>query len=585
MRGRKKVIIIIITIIILLLLAGGTFAFLFLKTDLFKSPQQMFYKYALQDIDEIKQMITSQDSLDEQKNYITNGNVKVSFEEESLKLFNNFQITEEGKSDVLNQKSVYNVNLKYGDEDIITTEVLKKDNLYGITSKEVLNGGYIIAEDNNLRELAAELGVENANILPNSISDIFNFDINSIDINPYLNIIYNNISKENFSKEKDMSILYNQANVTVDSYKLNLTQGDINNLKNLLLNQLKEDQNVLNILGVSREDIDKIQANTNNTTINNTKNYEIIMYIRNDKVIRYNINSIENNSTVNNIVVDIDGTNNFNITINNNINESRVELKMTNQSGVSQQTYQININLYNKELQVFNLQIWITNALKGNGETNEITINLQDIVNFVISINKEYTEEQLEIPDLTKEGNFVINEQSSENINKLNESLQKEIISIIRKKLISIVIGEGTDTQNPTQQGDESQENIPTDNEQSNNNQVGNNQPNDDNSQAQVIDKDVFNVGIQSFEGEQENANIQAAISKVMQSNSQYADKKIGIILKTREKTYEIPGEQLTREIEVALREAFDITKVHIIKAQYDNEGYINMLEISEKID
>lgn len=585
MRGRKKVIIIIITIIILLLLAGGTFAFLFLKTDLFKSPQQMFYKYALQNIDEIKQMITSQDSLDEQKNYITNGNVKVSFEEESLKLFNNFQITEEGKSDVLNQKSVYNVNLKYGDEDIIATEVLKKDNLYGITSKEVLNGGYIIAEDNNLRELAAELGVENANILPNSISDIFNFDINSIDINPYLNIIYNNISKENFSKEKDMSILYNQANVTVDSYKLNLTQGDINNLKNLLLNQLKEDQNVLNILGVSREDIDKIQANTNNTTINNTKNYEIIMYIRNDKVIRYNINSIENNSTVNNIVVDIDGTNNFNITINNNINESRVELKMTNQSGVSQQTYQININLYNKELQVFNLQIWITNALKGNGETNEITINLQDIVNFVISINKEYTEEQLEIPDLTKEGNFVINEQSSENINKLNESLQKEIISIIRKKLISIVIGEGTDTQNPTQQGDESQENIPTDNEQSNNNQVGNNQPNDDNSQAQVIDKDVFNVGIQSFEGEQENANIQAAISKVMQSNSQYADKKIGIILKTREKTYEIPGEQLTREIEVALREAFDITKVHIIKAQYDNEGYINMLEISEKID
>lgn len=585
MRGRKKVIIIIITIIILLLLAGGTFAFLFLKTDLFKSPQQMFYKYALQNIDEIKQMITSQDSLDEQKNYITNGNVKVSFEEESLKLFNNFQITEEGKSDVLNQKSVYNVNLKYGDEDIITTEVLKKDNLYGITSKEVLNGGYVIAEDNNLRELAAELGVENANILPNSISDIFNFDINSIDINPYLNIIYNNISKENFSKEKDMSILYNQANVTVDSYKLNLTQGDINNLKNLLLNQLKEDQNVLNILGVSREDIDKIQANTNNTTINNTKNYEIIMYIRNDKVIRYNINSIENNSTVNNIVVDIDGTNNFNITINNNINESRVELKMTNQSGVSQQTYQININLYNKELQVFNLQIWITNALKGNGETNEITINLQDIVNFVISINKEYTEEQLEIPDLTKEGNFVINEQSSENINKLNESLQKEIISIIRKKLISIVIGEGTDTQNPTQQGDESQENIPTDNEQSNNNQVGNNQPNDDNSQAQVIDKDVFNVGIQSFEGEQENANIQAAISKVMQSNSQYADKKIGIILKTREKTYEIPGEQLTREIEVALREAFDITKVHTIKAQYDNEGYINMLEISEKID
>ena len=114
---------------------------------------------------------------------------------------------------------------------------------------------------------------------------------------------------------------------------------------------------------------------------------------------------------------------------------------------------------------------------------------------------------------------------------------------------------------------------------------MGNNQPNDDNSQAQVIDKDVFNVGIQSFEGEQENANIQAAISKVMQSNSQYADKKIGIILKTREKTYEIPGEQLTREIEVALREAFDITKVHIIKAQYDNEGYINMLEISEKID
>ena len=79
MRGRKKVIIIIITIIILLLLAGGTFAFLFLKTDLFKSPQQMFYKYALQNIDEIKQMITSQDSLDEQKNYITNGNVKGIF--------------------------------------------------------------------------------------------------------------------------------------------------------------------------------------------------------------------------------------------------------------------------------------------------------------------------------------------------------------------------------------------------------------------------------------------------------------------------------------------------------------------------
>lgn len=45
MRRKNKILAIIIIIILVLLLSGGAFAYIYLRTDLVKNPQEMFYRY------------------------------------------------------------------------------------------------------------------------------------------------------------------------------------------------------------------------------------------------------------------------------------------------------------------------------------------------------------------------------------------------------------------------------------------------------------------------------------------------------------------------------------------------------------
>ena len=84
----KKNKILVITIIVFLILAitGGAFAYLYVKTDIFKSGKELFGKYFSQEIDRIQKMtdfetISVYQNLNNENKYESITNVKTTYSE------------------------------------------------------------------------------------------------------------------------------------------------------------------------------------------------------------------------------------------------------------------------------------------------------------------------------------------------------------------------------------------------------------------------------------------------------------------------------------------------------------------------
>lgn len=277
----KKILIPIIIVLVIVLIAGGVFAYMYFGTDTFRSNKELFGKYLMQN-EEILDNIDFSDLNTykaKQKNveYRGEGSIKAnvilndSTEAETVNALKNFSITFVENIDRPNNYEYENINVNYSDSQSLNLELVKKEDVFAVKINDVLNK-YIGIENNNLKELAKKIGLEEEalNYVPDkiklddlinlkateSISNMISEDEIKTIKDKYFGIIVGHLTDEMFSKEQ-----VDNKNV----YTLKITALTANEILKDVLTNLKDDELIMNkiryvminSIGLTEEDYNK----------------------------------------------------------------------------------------------------------------------------------------------------------------------------------------------------------------------------------------------------------------------------------------------------------------------------------------
>ena len=203
----------------------------------------MFYKYMskinLEDFINIEENDNYQKRLATEK-YKNEGNIDIELNMgEELNFAEEFVYT--SKVDQLNNRASSNITINKDENDLLSIDYLKNEDLYGARFEQIVNQ-YVVIENKNLKEFAKKLGIEDISNIPDKI-DLSNSKYNEIVneeeleqiYNKYINIITEQIPEESYSKVED-------------GYSLTIDLKTLQNILNKVMNTLKEDEQVFNII-------------------------------------------------------------------------------------------------------------------------------------------------------------------------------------------------------------------------------------------------------------------------------------------------------------------------------------------------
>lgn len=251
MKSKK---IMIILVIVAILVAAGIIGVLYAKTDLFKTNEQLFYKYLLKTKlidDEVAQKYQKTIENINSSNYSSNGNINCSIAANN----NTTNVANIQNIFSLRYNTLQNKDLKqsYADftvmadnKDTITFRYLKDNNIYALKSDSIINK-YLAVQNSNLRELATKLEIENAQKLPDSIpqmslKEFFKVDDETLKnmLSTYAKVLTNKLESNSFTKTTNSD--------GTKSIELSLTQQEIANIIKAILETMKNDEATLNLI-------------------------------------------------------------------------------------------------------------------------------------------------------------------------------------------------------------------------------------------------------------------------------------------------------------------------------------------------
>ena len=480
----KKAKWIVISVIILIVIIIGIILW---RSDVFKSPRQLFEKYAYQNAKllpeyDYNEMIKQLDKIGEEK-YETIGNITFSVnsqyanddnynikqvKEEIEKLKIDYNVKSIGKE----SKNTTDFIIKYDNNDLLRLKLLNNQDRYGIRYSDFYDK-YLYIENNNLKQVAEKLGLDSTYI-PDKIESMSLYDLLYIDnneleriIKEYSSIVNEVINNEKFSSEKDVEINYNNEKIKTNKYTLNLTNKDLLDLYIKILEKLKNDDATLDIIidkinkigfYYSTEKLDKenlkiyMQEEIDKYTDYeiDEENFEIKVYEYKNKTIRTEL-KLENQDIIINLLDTNKDSLKAEILFNTQYGNQQ---KITLNKKVSDNSKNYNIEIMYYDGTTFDFDIEseqikntnniyeVKNTFKlGNAQFN-ITINQEQKTDY----NKDIT-----IDDFDDENSVNLNNESSENIQRIfdegitnlqnNISQKLELLGIDEESLQNIMCG------------------------------------------------------------------------------------------------------------------------------------------------
>lgn len=415
---KKKIIVIILSVVLIIIVA--IFSILYFFTNIFKSDEELFWKYFAQNTDIVdvvyNKQINNQYEFMKNSSYVSNGNLSIVMEqgENSSKQLN---VTTNSRHDVNTGRTYSEAILKNGDIDLFKVSYINSEDIYGIKCDEIFPN-YIGIQNSNLNQLASSLEIANSNNIPSKIDigaffDLFNINQDEIDYlnEVYFPIIINKIQDNQYS-QKTEKIQIGEETIDCNVYSLVLTSDNIKEILRDILSNIKLDEqtmtticNKLTLLGMNSDytevsnlqlKIDELINIIENMQINNS--IEISVYENNNQVIKttftmnekFNINYTKNNKskTISIDIPTIDKLNNIQSNVINDNNTNEI-IDLNKVSEETKQRGNSRIIITNQELNntiTQNIQI-IPNVNNEIQNTN-ITINIQSVQNE--SFNNSY---------------------------------------------------------------------------------------------------------------------------------------------------------------------------------------------------
>lgn len=393
---------------------------IFLKTDLLKTKELLFWKYFIKAKDDLVYVFSNSETDNYNKElkdsyYIKNGNVTITSKNNFVKPIN-ISINEKGNKKLC--KNNMDISILYNKKKIEDISIIKDEDLYLVKTNEI--DKYIGIENKNLKQLAEMLGIKDTKYIPNKIEEIDYYKLFSIKneeknhiMNKYIPICRKFIKNKNYAKQKE-------DNVT--KYSLEISKKEIQSLLIEALNNLYEDDITLEFISkkieiISKEnkyvDIDNLKDEIKNLIVliekqeaDNEKFLSIIIYKKENGQINAEL-IIENNRT---IYIELNEKCNSIILKQYNVKQNEIDINSI--EGIAK-TIINNISeiSYSKEIQ--------------NDNTNNVEFNL--ICNFGIEqvkVKYNYEEQIKKYIDNIVEKNDV----EFTNIKSINKTLIQEII-------------------------------------------------------------------------------------------------------------------------------------------------------------
>lgn len=263
MRNKSKLII-AISVIVAIVIAIVIGLLLFLKTDIFKSNQELFFRYALQNGEMLEDFIvySQNEVLDNIKKteHTTNTNFNFSLVSNDPQIANqtiparNFSMNYSKKADPANNKVSSETTINFLTRELFKLKYIQDGNLYALQSDEVVNK-YLAFNNSNLKGLAQKFELEDISRIPNQIEKVdFKELLKLTDeekeylYTKYTNVINKNVPKERYKKQNDVTINVDNSNVVTNAYTLELTKQEWTNLIIAILQEAGQDNRTLNIL-------------------------------------------------------------------------------------------------------------------------------------------------------------------------------------------------------------------------------------------------------------------------------------------------------------------------------------------------
>ena len=473
MMGRKKRNLIIVLSIItgLILIIGGILIYLNIATDIFKSPDEVFYKYLYQNgsiadvfdtelLDRYYQRI-------ENNAYNGTGEITIktgmnddseSDTKEFDNLMNNLKLSYTTKSNLPEKKQETEATIAYNDQEQFKFSVVQDNNNYGIKSDEVVYK-YLKIKNENLRDIYTKLGVQNSESIPNQFNKIdYNIykNMNAEDkakiLSTYQNVLNKGILSNHYTKQADVNLNFNGQSVVANAYSLTLTEEEISSLKISLLETLMKDELTLKYLvqflqldssytvqikQLIQEKIDDLKREQ----IEKNENVRITVYESNMQLLTTIVERPEANYTINNNVSETnqkvtivkqsnDGNNiNTTVTLERNTSDNSNSFKMEQISTTGETTTDRNA---------------ITINLNGNVDTGnlELNVKLENLIgnklNEINYTDKKEFSSSVNIEGLNDDDSVSLNDMTLEEINSLYKSIVERIQYLYNEKLQNI---------------------------------------------------------------------------------------------------------------------------------------------------
>lgn len=589
MRSNKSKVILIVTIVlvILILTLGGVGAYLYLKTDIFKSNRELFAKYLEQTTTQIENVFDTEkvsDMTKKLKEKNSESKTVLTFENEKNEELNKMSLSMDIKNDVTNKKFYNDVKLLNGEESLIEVEYMSTEEAISLRLTDIVKQ-FLTIDSTNLEQLSTSLDMEVGEL--ESILELLKYknSENSITMTneelktlkqTYTDIINANLTNSNFSKQTDVMITINGKTVTVNSYVLTIKPDQYKNILKKVMEQLKNDTIILSKI----EAIDIVNANDDENSLKQ-------MYISNiDEILQ----GLETTEYKDNLVVNVyeqegktvrvkieEGF--YTITIDTIENDEMLGANIKFVSLENQIESAMEINLTKYKTEYYNLAIElksITNQEKSliieiratnNEENMQLEFGIKSILNEIstkalITSNIQFVESIEDMIILVENtNNITLNNLTTERCKQIIQTVKNsatkkytETLTNIRKTLTRIPTT--IDVPQILQETQEAQSNVL--------------------NSLKDAEINSFNSKFQKYEGDDITGSAVNTLIRIVLDNN--------IEQKEQDKKVEIIGsiELKTTDKQMPKNEA-DIGKTYKVVLNHDEAtGFINTINITE---
>ncbi len=551
--NKRKILIIAIVVVILIAVAIGVVLAL-TKTDFMKSNKDLFFKYASQMFDNENGFGDNrlEQYNEKQKNTVYENYGKITanissenIDEKTLKKINDLNISFVGNIDNASNSAEELIKINYSDNVNFAFNVKKVDDSYGIKLNKVAKQ-YLVVEKDGISDLLSKFGIYTSlagNIDLSGIS-IENFAFSKDEIDKikdlYLNNVKNIIDEGNFSKVSTSN---------AEGYMVELSNSQLKDILVNILETLKTDDVMKN--KINKLTGQSIDEDTISSAIDSVNEQEV-------EEGKTTITVYQNEGKLNKIEIQINDQ--VKVEFSKDSGDDNLEYNVKITTNIDNENAEVDLKMTYEGLQALEdvKQNTAITLSFGNEKSGKYEYNISNEIKFIDSV---------EITSFGSKDSIILNKLSSERLAKILEQIGSKIEEVNKENMDEVGINganpliywvpglsSGLETlslnQNSTQNSDQSNSSNTT-------------------VTMDEAQRQTFNSKYTKYEGDsKKGSDVKSLVMEIIAGNM------------AEDREIKVTGD--IKIINNQMPENIDNSKTYKVECKYDDEKYINEINITE---